>query len=334
MEDHQNYLPLSIENNKGIYKPKKEYYTGELFNNNNTKQLNYRSSSAERIGGITIVPIRREATLPARRFHSELRTRERNDDNYGYITKQQKTFGNNLYFDSTFDKRKYEERPQTNFDFWRDRYRMEAISEPNTNLTTSYTINYPNGNTTAAEYSSFQQNADNEGGIMKHFQHTKHQQNQREYREWHSGDKQQQQRRSAADSYTTMGTLRNSAEERQSRKAIEYNQKQVEGEHHRHYNGQNYLYYDSGNYKNKNKNEEKWQRNKSSERWYDGRKQREEYIDQRHYRKIRFCCFDIFWPPGGIKQTYYRPSPKQKINKSISQQPSPIPLEHRPFYTI
>nr|CAD2165567.1 unnamed protein product [Meloidogyne enterolobii] len=137
----------------------------------------------------------------------------------------------------------------TTFDIWREKYKNEAIQEPKT-LATSYTINYPNGTATAAEYSTFQQNVDGEGGTaLKHFQHTKHQQNQREYKEWHSGDKQQH--RSAADSYTTMGTLRNSAEERQARKAIQYHQKQEKqhrerGEGDHHYHRQNYEHYTNG----------------------------------------------------------------------------------------
>uniref|UniRef100_A0A1I8BYL8 ZM domain-containing protein n=1 Tax=Meloidogyne hapla TaxID=6305 RepID=A0A1I8BYL8_MELHA len=301
MEDHR-HLPLSVAD-RAIYRPKKEYYTGELFGDD-TQQNEikfgsvgdryYRSSSAERIGGITVVPIRREATLPARRFHSELRAelkREGIDDNYGNVGKQ-KTFGENFNYDrySTFDKRQQNyERPLTTFDIWRDKYKNEAIQEPKT-LATSYTINYPNGTTTAAEYSTFQQNADGEGGTaLKHFQHTKHQQNQREYKEWHSGDKQQ--RRSAADSYTTMGTLRNSAEERQARKAIQYHQKQEkqhrergDGDHHFH--RQHYEHYTNG------------------------------------------------WVGNGVGANYQnkKPTPRQQ-RSTISQQPSPIPLEHRPFYS-
>ncbi|CAK5048146.1 unnamed protein product [Meloidogyne enterolobii] len=356
MED-QRHLPLTAAD-RAIYRPKKEYYTGELFGDDIIKNKirgasvgdrYYRSSSAERIGGITVVPIRREATLPARRFHSELRSelkREGIDDIYGNVGKQLQSYGGNFDRYSTYDKRQQQnyDRPLTTFDIWREKYKNEAIQEPET-LATSYTINYPNGTATAAEYSTFQQNVDGEGGTaLKHFQHTKHQQNQREYKEWHSGDKQQH--RSAADSYTTMGTLRNSAEERQARKAIQYHQKQEKqhrerGEGDHHYHRQNYEHYTNGwvgghgdgiNYLNKKK-DKKWQKSKGSaeERWYDGRRN-EEYFDRKYYRKYRFCCFDIFWPPGGIKQN--RPHPKQqKHPHTISQQPSPMPLEHRPFYS-
>jgi len=52
--------------------------------------------------------------------------------------------------------------------------------------------------------------------------------------------------------------------------------------------------------------DKKWHKSKGSadERWYDGRRN-EEYFDRKYYRKYRFCCFDIFWPPGGIKQNRY-----------------------------
>lgn len=336
---------------------------------NATVIQHYKSNSVER-PGVTVVPIRRESTLPARQFQTttEWKSSEWKNDGTGGAIVPQRT------------ERRLEEgsvgqqQQDEHYVFERSTkfgHNRQAWNKPKT---TSYREEkmieaVPRTTTDGAEYATFIRGRQRVAGAeaaaaagattaqqqqhQQHEQHTRQQQHQREYREWHSGNRRQQQSGGGGVDHYGMYGGRSAAGQQQQQHQImdqpygtagggpggadaayRYRHQQYQsggGQQQQHYaNGwgthQRHVKRSAsagatGYYGTAGKS------NRSSSAAYYGAG------GPKRYRKIRFCCFNLIWPPWAVEPSGPpRPMYSSRTTKaSDGGAISPIPLEqHQP----
>uniref|UniRef100_A0A914HDV9 Uncharacterized protein n=1 Tax=Globodera rostochiensis TaxID=31243 RepID=A0A914HDV9_GLORO len=322
------------------YAPSPAYhYKSELFGNGSKKdelhpQLTlsssdaYRSNSVERTtgGGVTVVPIRRESTLPTRRSEwKSLRPIGSPVEDNKKECEEYTSFDRATRYNH---QRKVWPPPRGNFGYGRKSERLEVTSEPRSRRVTS-NVYYPDSAT--ADYSS----------------RMSHQTGSDRHHRWHSGATHKER-----EHYGTFNARRSGMEqqhyERDGEGGAVHHQRFREEEkdrcktgggdrRHEYANGwggagsaQQYAERGYGGHFEDDRTKSRGPL--SGTHWSSSHRLPQDHDSSKHYRKIRCCCFNLIWPPWAIVPS--GPPKSMYGNRSAQNQHTyerDVPIELRTF---